>query len=79
MGESSVITIRLARGLRDQLDALALSTKRSKSFLAAQAIESFVEQNAWQVFEIEKGVREAEAGDFASPDEVESVFTKWSE
>ena len=46
MAESSVLTVRVSHKVREQLEALAHSTKRSKSFLAAQAIASYVEQEA---------------------------------
>jgi predicted transcriptional regulator len=34
--------------------------------------------NDWQVEEIRKGVAEADAGDFATPDEVALVVNKWT-
>jgi predicted transcriptional regulator len=34
--------------------------------------------NEWQTAEIEKGVKEADAGDFASDEEMEALFAKWS-
>ena len=78
MAESSVLTVRVSHKVKEQLEALAHSTKRSKSFLAAQAIASYVEQEAWQISEIEKAVEEANAGDFASDAEVDAVISKWS-
>ena len=79
MAKSSVLTVRVSQRVREQLEALALSTKRSKSFLAAQAIAAYVEREAWQIAEIEKAVEEAKAGDFASEAEVDKVFSKWAE
>ena len=78
MPESSVLTVRVSHEVKKRLEALAHSTKRSKSFLAAQAINSYVEQEAWQIIEIEKAVEEANAGDFASEAEVDAVISKWS-
>lgn len=77
MSESTTMTIRLAPELKAQLDQLANVTRRSKSFLAAEAIREFVALNDWQVREIEQAVREADAGDFASADEVGAVLSKW--
>jgi predicted transcriptional regulator len=48
------LTVRISDDVRDQLDRLARSTKRSKNYLAAEAIASYVAQNAWQVAIIEK-------------------------
>ncbi len=79
MVESGVVTVRLGSELKDKLDALARSTKRSKSFLAGEAIAAFVELNAWQVGEIEAAVAEADAGDFVSDEDVARAFAKYAE
>ena len=63
---STTMTIRLEDEVRDRLDRLAEATRRSKSFLAAEAIRAFVETNEWQIGEIRAALREADAGDFAS-------------
>ncbi len=78
MAETTTITVRLAGEVKDKLDKLARSTRRSRSFLAAEAIEDFVALNAWQVAEIEAAVAEADAGDFADESEVAATFSKWS-
>ena len=78
MAKSSVLTVRVSVEVKEQLEALADSTKRSKSFLAAQAIASYVQQEAWQIAEIERAVEEANAGDFASEAEVDAVISRWS-
>jgi len=43
------------------LDKLARSTDRTKSFLASRAIEEFVAAQEWQVQAIEEAVRQADA------------------
>jgi predicted transcriptional regulator len=62
MTDSTTITVRLDRELRNKLEQLAKSTRRSKSFLAAEAIAEYVELNAWQIEQIEQAVAEADAG-----------------
>ena len=74
-----MLTVRVSQRVREQLEALAHSTKRSKSFLAAEAISAYVEREAWQISEIEKAVKEADARDFASEAEVDAVISKWTE
>lgn len=76
MPETSVLTVRLDTETKNRLDELARSTRRSKSFLAAQAIEAYIEEEAWQIAEIEKAIVEADAGNFATPAEVKAVFGK---
>lgn len=75
---SSTMTIRLESEDKTRLDELATATQRSKSFLAAQAIREYLDTNAWQVSEIEMALGEAEAGDFATTEEVSAVADKWS-
>ncbi len=77
MSESEVVTVRLTTELKARLDALAKSTKRTRSFLAAEAIASYVELNAWQIEEIEKGLQEAEAGDFLTDEEQAKAYARW--
>ena len=78
MAESSVLTLRLDAKLKNQLDRLSKSMNRSRSFVAAQAIQEFVSVNEWQINEIKKGLAEADAGDFATEGEVQQVMKKWT-
>ena len=59
------------------LDKLAKATERSRAALAAEAVRQFVELNEWQIHEIQSALREADAGDFAKPAEVNKVLGKW--
>jgi predicted transcriptional regulator len=77
MAESTTISIRLEADVKTRLDQLADATNRSKSFLAAEAIRAFVDLNEWQIREIQTALREADAGDFAKPSEVNKVLGKW--
>jgi len=77
MPQSTTMTIRLEPDLKSRLDQLADATHRSKSFLAAEAIREFIELNEWQVQEIKAALKEADEGDFASPEEEAAVFNKW--
>jgi predicted transcriptional regulator len=71
------MTIRLEPELKSRLDKLSAVTRRSKSFLAAEAVREFIELNEWQIEEIKDAVKEADADDFASDLEVQAVFNKW--
>jgi len=71
------MTIRLDTELKSRLDKLADATHRSKSYLAAQAVREYIELNEWQLQEIQDAITEADAGDFASEEAVNTVFGKW--
>ncbi|MBK9442860.1 MAG: CopG family transcriptional regulator [Comamonadaceae bacterium] len=73
---SITMTIRLEDGIKG-LEQLAAATQRNKSFLAAEAIAQFVESNEWQISEIQAALKEADAGDYASDQEVSAVAAKW--
>jgi predicted transcriptional regulator len=74
---TTTITIRLEEEVKDRLDRLAESTQRSKSFLAAEAIREFVEDNEWQIAQVRAALKEANAGDFATEHDVDAVAKKW--
>jgi RHH-type transcriptional regulator, rel operon repressor / antitoxin RelB len=74
---SSTMTLRIDDEVKERLEKLADATQRSKSFLAAEAIRAHVETNEWQISEIRKAVKEANAGDFASEIDVRAVAKKW--
>jgi predicted transcriptional regulator len=71
------MTVRLEDDVKERLDVLAEATQRSKSFLAAEAIRAYVENNEWQIGEIQTALTEANAGDFASDKEVAALGKKW--
>lgn len=76
--ESSVLTLRLNSDTKDKLDKLANATQRSKSFLAAEAINRYLEIEAWQIAEIEQAMIEADQGDFASDAQVNALASKYA-
>ena len=55
---------------------LSEATQRSKSFLAAEAIVTYVENNEWQIGEIKAALKEADAGDFAGDKDVDALARK---
>ena len=74
---SSTMTLRLEDDVKDRLDVLAGATQRSKSFLAAEAVRIYVENNEWQIGEIQAALNEADGGDFASTKDVAALAKKW--
>ena len=70
------MTIRVRPEIMAKLDALARDMKRSASYLAGEAIASYVEVNAWQVKLIKKRLAEADAPDarFVQHEEVMAWF-----
>jgi predicted transcriptional regulator len=74
----SVMSMRLTHEAMERLGELARATGRTKSFLAGQAVMEFLERESWQVAEIEQALGEADAGDFASDQDVAAAREKLS-
>jgi len=77
MPTSTTMTIRLEPELKVRLDKLAKTTHRSKSYLAAEAVREYIELNEWQINEVNAAIKQADAGDFATDQEIRNVFNKW--
>ena len=73
----STMTIELEPGVVAGLNQLAARLADTPAHIAQQAIQQFIELNEWQINEIEAALIEADAGDFASDDQVKAVFSKW--
>jgi len=78
MAETDILTLRLDSKTKKKLDKLSKVTERSRSFLAAEAIREFVALNEWQIEETRKAVAQADAGDFASDEDLTRVIKKWA-
>lgn len=74
---SLTISTRIDSKIAEKLDSLSKATRRSKSFLTADAIEKYIDDQAWQIEAINKGIKEADNGNFASDKEVKKRFSKW--
>ena len=59
---STTLTVRLAPELKDRLGTLAERTRRTKSFLAGEAIAGYVERELAIVAGIERGLDDMAAG-----------------
>jgi predicted transcriptional regulator len=74
----SVMSLRIPDEIADTLANLAKATGRSKSYLAVDALREYLAREAWQIEEIQKALKEADAGDFASAEEVSAIAQKWN-
>ena len=60
---SSLISVRVPTDVAHRLEKLSQSVDRSKSYLAAEAIEEYLDLHEWQVQAIQNGLQEIEQGD----------------
>jgi len=75
MTDSTTITVRLNKAVKKRLEAAAARVRRSKSFLAAEAIEEYLAVQDWQVEAINQGIAEADRGETVSHQKVKA----WAE
>ncbi|MEN9559830.1 MAG: hypothetical protein RLZZ502_1041 [Pseudomonadota bacterium] len=69
--------VRLPVEISSQLQQLVHTTGRSKSFHAVAALRSYLDTQAWQIQDIKEGIAEADAGEFASDEEVQLFLNKY--
>lgn len=62
MGASTTMTIRVMPDLKERLGRLAHNTRRTRSYLAAEAVESYVNRELQIIEGIQRGLADMEAG-----------------
>ena len=77
MKKQTLVSVRLSDPVAERLENLAHATNRSKSFLAAQAIEEFLALQEWQVAAIKEGIDAADRGELVSHDEAVAELSRW--
>ncbi len=74
---STTFTVRVDAGVKKRLEKLAKSTSRSRSYLAAEAIEEYLNANEWQIAGIKQAIASLDQGKGVPHDEVESWVASW--
>jgi RHH-type transcriptional regulator, rel operon repressor / antitoxin RelB len=72
MPDSTTLTVRLDRSVKKRLEAAAARVRRSKSFLAAEAIEEYLAVQEWQIVAIREGLEAADRGELVPHDQVKA-------
>ena len=52
MAESTTLTIRVDRSVKERLEAIAHRLNRSKSFVACEAIKEYIAVQEWQTIQV---------------------------
>ena len=71
------VTFRLDAEKRAELDAVAEALDRDRSYVLNEAVGAYLEVHRWQIAHVREGIRQADAGEFASDDEVTAAFDRW--
>lgn len=75
---STLVSARVPEELARRLEGLAQTMHRSKSYLAAQAIEEFVDLQEYHVQAIKEGIAAVERGEVVSHEQAVAVLKSWS-
>jgi RHH-type rel operon transcriptional repressor/antitoxin RelB len=74
---TETLSIRIDAATKRRLDALSKRSKRSKSFLAAEAITAYVESEEWQLGEVQAAMKELDKGRGVSHEHVSKWLRSW--
>ncbi|HZS89048.1 MAG TPA: ribbon-helix-helix domain-containing protein [Chloroflexota bacterium] len=74
---TATISARVPQGMKGELDALAKSTGRNRNALVQEALRRFIDTERWQIALIEERVKEADAGKFASDEEMNELWAEF--
>jgi RHH-type transcriptional regulator, rel operon repressor / antitoxin RelB len=72
--EAVPVTIRMPAERRDALDDLARALDRDRSYLVNEAVAQYIEAQRGWAAHLREGLRQAETGEIASPDEIADAF-----
>lgn len=75
---STTLTVRLPSETRDKLDRLAEMTQRSKSFLAAKALDAYAERELEKFQKIEAQMRATPNAPDPDADEIFAIMERAS-
>ena len=67
---SAPVTIRAAKKMVSEIDALATAMDRSRNYVINQAIRQYLDAHAWQIERIEAGLEDAREGRVHPAEEV---------
>ena len=74
---SATFTVRVDAAAKKRLERLAKNTGRSRSFLAAEAINEYLDVNEWQVAGIKQAIASLDRGAGIPHDQVKEWITSW--
>jgi RHH-type rel operon transcriptional repressor/antitoxin RelB len=74
---STTFTVRVEPRVKKRLERLARSTGRTRSFLAAEALNEYLDLNEWQVAGIKRAMASLDRGEGVSHKEVKDWVGSW--
>ena len=74
---SATVSVRINLAAKKRLEKLAKSTGRSRSFLAAEAINGYLDLNEWQVAGVQKAIASLDRGEGIPHQRIKEWVNSW--
>jgi RHH-type transcriptional regulator, rel operon repressor / antitoxin RelB len=74
---SAIFTVRVDAAAKKRLERFAKNTGRSRSFLAAEAINEYLDVNEWQVAGVKQAITSLDRGEGVPHEQVKDWITSW--
>jgi len=75
--ETQAISLRIRSEKVAMLENLAKATDRPRSWHIEQALDAYLDVQAWQIAQIEKSIAEIDAGQGIPHEEIEKELLTW--
>ncbi len=75
--ETQAISFRIRSEKVDELERLAKATDRPRSWHIEQALDSYLDDQSWQIAQIEKSMAEIDAGEGIPHEEIKKELSNW--
>lgn len=76
MQKAASVTVRLQPAMKARIEALAQTTRRSRSYVIEEALAQYLEVNEWQINGIIQALSEADSPEAEFIDH-DQVLTEW--
>jgi len=73
---SQTVSFRLETKKKQKLDSIAIMLDRDRSYILNEAIDAYLDVHQWQIAHIREGIRQADAGEFATEAQVAAAFRR---
>ena len=74
---STTFTVRVGAEVKKRLEKLARSTGRTRSFLAAEALNEYLDVNEWQVAGVKRAIASFDRGQGVPHKDVKGWVDSW--
>jgi predicted transcriptional regulator len=77
MADKQTISFRMDEDKVEALEALSEALDRDRTYLLNEAVSAYLEVQRWHMEQIERGIRQADAGKLVDHDKVKKMVAGW--